>query len=146
MSPIVAPRRRILFKCKPFDWMQPERSFMIPTPSINKEVRDRMCNADASPLDLIMRVIVKKFGSRWISLKQIYDIAAAHGVHLNPFNPWVLYTCVLTFPRAVELEDTPWGTYLPYFVMSSHSAMHEARFQVAPEFAKFVALPPAETQ
>ncbi len=97
-------------------------------------------------MDLVMRAIVKKFGMKWISLQQIYDVAALHGVFLNPFHPWVLYTCVLTFPRAVELDDTPWGTYLPYFVMSSHSAMHEARFRIAAEFAKFVALPPAETQ
>jgi hypothetical protein len=109
----------------------------MPSPTVHKEVRDRMCGVNGSGVDLVMREVVQRYGTKWISLEQIYAIACKHGVELSPFRPWVLYTCVLTFPRAVELNDVPWGTYLPYFTMSSHSAMHEARFRIAPEFASY---------
>lgn len=112
----------------------------MPSPCVRKEVRDRMCGLNPGPLDFVMREIVALFGTKWISLEQIYDVAVKHDVALSPFRPWVLYTCVLTFPRAAELNDTPWGTYLPYFIMSSHSAMHEAKFRVALEFAAYAPL------
>ena len=112
----------------------------MPSPSVRKEVRDRMCGVCPIGLDLVMRDIVRLYGARWMTLKQIHDVARKHGIMLNPFNPWVLYTCLLTFPRHVDLEDVPWGMYLPYFVMSSHSAMHEAKFRIAPEFAAYVSL------
>lgn len=99
-----------------------------------------MCGLNPSGLDLVMREIVMRFGSNWISLDQIFDVAKKHDVLLSPFNPWVLYTCVLTFPRAAELNDTPWGFSVPYFTMSSHSAMHEAQFRISPEFERYIVM------
>lgn len=110
----------------------------MPSPTVRKEVRDRMCGAQPVGLDLVMRDIVHRYGTKWMTLREVYEVAYKHGVQLDPFNPWVLYTSAITFPRAVELNDTPWGTYLPYFVMSSHSSMHEARFRIAPEFVVYV--------
>lgn len=132
---------RVVFKAKPFDWLETHRTFVMPSPSVRKEVRDRMCGTHPVGLDLVMRLIVHRYGAKWMTLKQIYDVAQLCGVYLSPFNPWVLYTCLLTFPRHVDLGDTPWGIYLPYFIMSGHSPIQEARFRVAPEFAAYATLP-----